>query len=48
MRLEDPEGDYVGRIGICYKGVWGSVCDEIVNAKVAEVVCRTLGKPLHG
>ena len=48
MRLEDTEGDYVGRIAICYRGVWGSVCDEIANKEVAQVVCKTLGKPLYG
>ena len=48
MKLEDAESDYVGRVEICFKGVWGSICDEIANKEVALVVCKTLRKPLYG
>ena len=46
--MEETEGDYVGRIAICYRGEWGSVCNEIANEKVAQVMCKILGKPLYG
>ena len=42
MRLEDTEGEYVGRVAVCYRGEWGSVCDEIANQGIAQVVCKAL------
>ena len=48
VRLEDKESEYVGRVGLCYKGVWGSVFDFKINDSAAIVVCRQLGLPNHG
>ena len=42
VRLEDGFSDYDGRIGICYDGEWGTVCDDGINDS-AEVACRQLG-----
>ena len=47
VRLEDGFSEYDGRIGICYDGEWGTVCDDGINDSVAKVVCRKLGLPLH-
>ena len=47
VRLEDKESEYVGRVGLCYRGKWGSVCDvNLKNDSAALVVCRQLGLPL--
>ena len=39
VRLEDKESEYVGRVGLCYKGIWGTVFDEKINDNAAAVVC---------
>ena len=48
VRLEEKEGEYVGRVGVCRRGQWGSVADEGVSENVGIVVCRQLGLPLDG
>ena len=47
VRLEDGEREHEGRIGLCYRGEWGSVCDESTNDHTAEVVCAQLQLPLE-
>ena len=42
VRLEDKESEYVGRVGLCYRGEWGSVFDYKINDNAAAVVCRQL------
>ena len=32
-----------GRVEICYRGKWGSICDGGWNYHEAQVVCRELG-----
>ena len=49
VRLEDKEGEYVGRVGLCYRGEWGSVNGYYtIDDKAAAVVCSQLKLPVHG
>ena len=48
VRLEDKESEYVGRVGLCYRGEWGSVNDEGINNNAAKVVCKQLQLSDHG
>lgn len=45
MRLAGSNQGFEGRVEVCLKGVWGTVCHDNWDAKDATVVCRHLLQP---
>lgn len=45
VRLVGGSNEYEGRLEVFYNGEWGTVCDDVLNDRIASVVCRTLGLP---
>lgn len=48
MRLADGESENEGRLEICFRNHWGTVCDDDFDAAEATLVCRELGYPSEG
>lgn len=43
VRLADGNGNYSGRVEVCFNNIWGTVCDNGWGVDEAEVVCKQLG-----
>ena len=49
LRLMDGASQYDGRIEICNRGVWGTICGSgIMDDSIASVVCKALNLPSFG
>ena len=48
IRLEGSTNALEGRIGICQRSIWGSVCSDTFTDIEAKVACRQLGYSRFG
>ncbi|KAK3087601.1 hypothetical protein FSP39_008130 [Pinctada imbricata] len=45
IRLVGGSNRYEGRVEIFHNQVWGTICDDRTDYRVAQVICRSLGYP---
>ena len=43
VHLVDGMDEYEGRVEVCVRGLWGTICDNHWDTKEAIVVCKQLG-----
>ena len=48
VRILNGVNNAEGRVEICFRGGWGTVCDQMWDVTDASVVCRQLGLPSSG
>ena len=48
LRLVGGAFEYEGRVEICYRRKWGTICDSSWDTQEARVVCSQLGYQAQG
>ena len=48
IRLQGSTSPTEGRVEVCYRNIWGTVCDDSWDISGASVACRQLGFPATG
>ena len=48
VRVVGSPSPSFGRVEVCVKGIWGTICNTSWNFKAAAVICKQLGYSSHG